>query len=46
MYDADGAARWSSETPENSFAYLRVENDGNLVIYQPQGPAIWDRFGR
>jgi hypothetical protein len=32
---------WASATAGHPGAYLVVQNDGNLVIYDPQGKALW-----
>ena len=40
VYNASGAAVWSSVTWGHPGAYLVVQSDGNLVIYDGASP-IW-----
>jgi hypothetical protein len=35
-------AVWSSGTCGHPGAYLVVQNDGNVVIYDPYGRALWN----
>src|SRR5262249_33875858 len=37
-------ALWASKTPSSPNAQLVVQNDGNLVIYNAAGNAVWDRI--
>jgi len=41
IYDATGAAIWSSSTPSHPGAYLAVQNDGNVVVYSSAGVPLW-----
>jgi hypothetical protein len=35
---------WSSDTTGNAGGVLRMQDDGNLVIYSATGVALWDRI--
>ena len=41
VYDADGAARWSTRTRGNPGAFLRMQNDCNVVLRSRGGAALW-----
>lgn len=34
LYDTNGSPKWSSDTWNHSGAFLRIQDDGNLVIYR------------
>jgi hypothetical protein len=34
-------ARWATGTYQNDGAVLRVQDDGNVVLYRPDGRAVW-----
>ncbi len=40
LYDAEGGQIWSSFTNGNPGAFLRCQDDGNLVILAPNGTVI------
>ena len=39
LYDTSNQARWASGTSNNPGAYLKMQDDGNVVIYRA-GPAL------
>jgi hypothetical protein len=41
VYNASKVAQWNAGTGGNPGAYLKVQNDDNVVIYQG-GTALWD----
>jgi hypothetical protein len=41
MLDAAGAVVWASGTGGNPGAFLVVQDDGNVVIYRPDGQPVW-----
>jgi hypothetical protein len=41
IYNTGGEAKWNSNTAGFPGAYLALQNEGNLVIYQ-DGIALWD----
>jgi hypothetical protein len=43
IYDAGGAAIWSTDTQGHQGARLAVQDDGNLVVYRADGLAVWAR---
>jgi hypothetical protein len=44
VYDAQGAATWSSGTAGSAGAWLAVQDDGNVVLYSTTHAPIWNRF--
>jgi hypothetical protein len=40
LYDQDNAPVWASNTDGNPGAYLAVQDDGNVVVYQ-NGSPLW-----
>jgi hypothetical protein len=41
VYATDGTAQWTSATGGNAGARLRVQADGNVVIYSASNKALW-----
>ncbi|WP_245886445.1 S8 family serine peptidase [Umezawaea tangerina] len=44
LTNAAGTVVWSSGTQETTADRLVVQNDGNLVLYGPNGKVFWHRF--
>ena len=41
-YAPNGAAVWYTRTGGNPAAVTTLQDDGNLVIYTPEGKPVWD----
>ena len=41
VYDAAGVARWSSRTGGNAGAFLVIENDCSVVLFNAGGTSLW-----
>ena len=41
VYDATGAARWSTLTGGNNGAHIGIQDDCNVVLRSAGGAAVW-----
>jgi hypothetical protein len=43
LYDFNGAVKWSTYTKDGG-SVLRLQDDGNLVVFSPKGYPVWNAF--